>query len=417
MGVGASQKTDVDPNARYDGADEQVETGLRACRSIVVRILMAPGVHEMKVGVVAGEMERRSTGVGRYLSGLMHGLTRWDHGIEWHLFFQGEPFEDELWRHEFFVPHFSRHVGHPVVWEQVMVSLQIRRVGLDLLFAPAYTVPFGAGVPAVVTIHDVSFELCPHEFSWRERWRRRLLARRASRVARRVLADSGHMAEELRQVYGLELSRVGVVPIGIETDLLENDHDATTSSLESLGVCRPYVLSAGTILDRRQPRLLLEVFSDVARQRSDLQLVIAGDNRLRHPERLEGWITDLDLHDRVRVLGWVDDGIMASLYSSAELSFYLSTYEGFGIPPLESLALGTPAVVGPGLALDEIWPDYPFRASQFDRAELAAMAWRILENPEEESRALDLARGVVAKLDWETSSRRLVDELRKAVQP
>jgi alpha-1,3-rhamnosyl/mannosyltransferase len=370
----------------------------------------------MKVGVVAGEMERRRTGVGRYLSGLMHGLTRWDHGIEWHLFFQGEPFEDELWSREFFVPHFSRYAGHPVVWEQVVVSLQIRRAGLDLLFAPAYTVPFCVGVPAVVTIHDVSFERCPYEFSWRERWRRRLLTRRASRVARRVLAVSRSMAEELRRLYGLELSRVGVVPNGIETDLLENNPDVAASSLESSGVCRPYVLSAGTILDRRQPRLLLEVFSDVARRRSDLQLVIAGDNRLRYPERLEGWIADLGLHDRVQVLGWVDDGIMANLYTSAELSFYLSTYEGFGIPPLESLALGTPAVVGPGLALDEIWPDYPFRASQLDRAELTAMATKILENPEERSRTLDLVQDVLAKLDWESSSRRLVDELRKAVE-
>jgi glycosyltransferase involved in cell wall biosynthesis len=370
----------------------------------------------MKVGVVAGEMELRSTGVGRYLSGLLRGLSRWDHGIEWHLFFKGEPFEDDLWNHRFFVPHFSRFAGHPVIWEQVVVSSQIRNQRLDLLFDPAYTVPFGVGVPTAVTIHDLSFEIFPEGFGWRERWRRRLLARRASRVAHRVLVVSRHIAEELHRIYGLEPARIGVVPHGIEAELLEKTDDGASTLLEASGVERPYILSAGTVLDRRKPRLLLEVFADLVTQRPDLQLVIAGDNRMRAPEKFGLWITELGLENRVRVLGWVDDRDLASLYRGAALSFYLSAYEGFGIPPLESLVFGTPTVVGPGLALDEIWPDYPLRVSQLDRSELTAVAQRYLEDPAAGLQTVETAREILSKLGWESSSRRLVDELRKALE-
>jgi glycosyltransferase involved in cell wall biosynthesis len=161
----------------------------------------------------------------------------------------------------------------------------------------------------------------------------------------------------------------------------------------------------------------LEACSELFKERSDLQIVIAGDNRLRHPGRLQRWVNELGLVDRVRLLGWVDDSTLAALYRSAELSLYVSTYEGFGIPPLESLAFGSPALVGPGLALDEIWPDYPYRVSRFERADMVDMMRRMLGDPAGTADVMDSARGVLARLDWRDSSRRLVEELGRAVQP
>jgi glycosyltransferase involved in cell wall biosynthesis len=368
----------------------------------------------VRVGVIAAEMERQTTGVGRYVSGLLHGLTRWDHGLEWTLFFQGEPFDHPVFQEGDFGRHFSRFSGHPVVWEQWVLPRELRRVSLDLLFAPAYAIPFGVRVPTVVTIHDLSFERYPGDFSRRELWRRRLLARRAARVARRVLADSRHIADELHDVYGVDSRRLGVVPIGIERDLQKT---APELQPESFGVRRPFLLVAGTVLDRRLPLLTLEVFAEVARERPDLQLVFAGANRLRRPHQIDEWIDQLGLGDRVRLVGWIEDPQLATLFSAAELTLYLSTYEGFGIPPLESLAFATPAVVGPGLALDEIWPDYPFRVSEFDRGHVVKMVQRILEAPAEVANVMRSAERVLGRLDWEASSRRLVREFERALEP
>ena len=148
----------------------------------------------MKVGVIAAEMEGRATGVGRYLEGLLQGLEAWDHGVEWHLFFQGDPSPSLPPQDGPIHAHFSHHHGSRVLWEQVLVTREIKAVEPDVVFGPAYTLPFGLRVPSVVTIHDLSFEVLPEEFGLRERWRRRLLARRAARVANRVLAVSEHMA-------------------------------------------------------------------------------------------------------------------------------------------------------------------------------------------------------------------------------
>jgi glycosyltransferase involved in cell wall biosynthesis len=366
------------------------------------------------VGVIAGEMERDTTGVGRYLSGLLGGLTRWDHGCEWVLFFQGEPFDHPLFREGAFETRFSRFPGHPVFWEQWVLPRQLRGQRLDLLFAPAYAIPFGIRVPTVVTIHDLSFERFPEDFGRRELWRRRLLARRAARVAQRVLTESGHIAAELQATYGVDSRRLGVVPIGITRDIQVTDPE---QHLESIGVRPPFLLVAGTVLDRRLPALTLEVFAEIARERSDLQLVFAGANRLRRPQRLDAWVEQKGLAGRVRLLGWVEDSRLAALYGAAELTLYLSTYEGFGIPPLESLACSTPAVVGPGLALDEVWPDYPFRVSEIERGQVSAMVRRVLEGPAEVSAVVRSAEPVLARMDWETSSRLLVSELERALEP
>jgi glycosyltransferase involved in cell wall biosynthesis len=371
----------------------------------------------MRVGVIASEMERKSTGVGRYLSGMLHGLTRWDHGLEWVLYFQGEPFDHELFEHPAFKPVFSGFGGHPVVWEQAVLPWRIKSSGVDLLFAPAFTVPFGLEVPVVVVIHDLAFELLPCEFGWRERWRRRLLARRASRIAARVLTDGGWTAEQLRRLYGVDRGRIGVVPLGVDVGLLPEPAGAGADCLSALGVRPPFLLVVGTILERRMPRLVLDTFAALKTERPNLQLVLAGDNRMRVPGDLGGWISELGVEEDVRVLGWVEDGLLPDLYTGAELTLYLSSYEGFGIPPFESLAFQTPAVVGAGLALDEIWPDYPYRITSYDVPDVVDVVRRILDRPAEVESVMADAKPVLERTGWEESSRRLVAELGKAVAP
>ncbi|HSO24212.1 MAG TPA: glycosyltransferase family 1 protein [Chondromyces sp.] len=370
----------------------------------------------MRIGVIAAELEGRRTGVGRYLEGMLGGLQSWDHGAEWHLFFQGDRSTGVVADDPWLVPHFSEHHGSRVVWEQLRLPRELARYRLDLVFGPAYTLPFGLRVPAVVALHDLSFELLPDEFGPRERWRRRLLARRAARVARRVLTDTAHMAGLVRAHYKVPAGRIGTVPLGVEAERFSPQPGSGDGpTLARLGVRRPYLLWVGTVLERRRPREVLEAFSKLRAGRPELQLVIAGANRLRSPEQLHAWVEELALGPHILELGWVDEPALAPLYRGAELGFYLSRHEGFGIPPLECLACGTPVVVSPGLGLDEIWPDYPLRCAADSADEIAEMARQVLAEPGWAVRRLSEAPRIIGGLDWESSSRRLVAELRRAV--
>ena len=167
----------------------------------------------MKVAVVAYEMEGSKTGVGRYLEGLLSGVARCDNDWQWQLYFKGDPFRHPLWNatergeaRRRFEPIFDRRPqARPIPWEQLRLPRLLRRDRPDVVFSPAYSLPPATGAPGLVTVHDLSFELLGDEFSRRERWRRRLLARRAVKRARRVLTDTEEIARDLMRVYGVAL--------------------------------------------------------------------------------------------------------------------------------------------------------------------------------------------------------------------
>lgn len=391
------------------------------------------------IGVVAYEMEGEPTGVGRYAQELLAALGRVPRAEGWRLrlFFKGNPFEHPLWaepgsgscRVE---PIFDRRPGaHPVLWEQFRLPRLLRRQPVDVIFSPGYSLPRPHGRPSLVTIHDLSFEHFPGDFSFRELRRRRYLARRAARSATRVLTDTRRTAAELQQRYGVPSERVAVVPLGVSPRFAAASEAPGTGgrkqdrALVELGIRRPYLLLLGSILPRRRLDLVLPALgrllrtpgrggsgSDAGSTNLDqLRLVIAGRNQLPRRGELDRLIRAGDWKERVVRLGYVDDDLLPSLYARALGSVYVSDYEGYGLPPLESLAVGTPVLVSDAPALTELWPEYPLRCDGLEIDALTEGLRRLVLDGE----ARRLARGEgpdrVRSLTWDRAAERFADQV------
>lgn len=370
----------------------------------------------VKVGIVAAEMEGPSTGVGRYLQGLLTGLEAWEHGVEWHLFFQGAPGGHSVSR-DLWACHHANDRGNRVVWEHLRLPRDLRRHDLDAVLCPAYTVPFGVRMPTVVCMHDLSFEVLPRDFRVRERWRRRWLARRAARVADLVVCDTEHMASLVGEKYRVSDNRRAVIPLGVDRGRFRpKPRGGEEESLRMLGVRPPYLLYLGTVLDRRLPHEVLEAFATLRSEGNDLQLVIAGANRMRSPTQLDQWIRELGVEADTLQLGWVDEAALAPLYRKAVASVYVSLHEGFGLPPLECLACGTPVVVSAGLGLDSAWPDYPFRCSDTTPQAIADVLRRAVSSGGSGEDLSARAQRVVDQFDWAASSQMLVAAIERVVR-
>jgi glycosyltransferase involved in cell wall biosynthesis len=373
----------------------------------------------MRVGVVASELEGQPTGVGRYLSGLLSGVAELDPGWDWVLFFHGERLPHAWEGARGFEARFAGGRGRPVVWEQVKLPRLLRGERLDLVFSPSYSLPPLGGLPGVVTLHDLSFEILPGEFSLRERWRRRILARRAARQAARVLVDAARVGEEVHERLRVPRDRIGVVPLGVDAGFASaaaGGRERDAAVLAGLGVEPPYLLFVGSLFERRNPRLQLELLAALRRDRPRLSLVFAGPDRLRRRRELEQSVGELGMGANLRCLGFVPEAAVAPLYRGAELSLYLSSYEGFGLPPLESLACGTPAVVGPGTALDELWPGYPYRSPGLDLTSVLPLAAGALDDAEGRRRVGLEGASRMARLSWKRSAEILLGELEKAAR-
>ncbi len=379
------------------------------------------------IGVVAYEMEGQPTGVGRYIEELLLALQRTPQARSWRLrlFFKGDPFEHPLWtgaagggcRLE---PVFDRRPGaHPILWEQFRLPRLLRREPADVIFSPGYSLPRAPGRPSLVTIHDLAFEHRPGDFGFRELRRRRYLARSAARAATRVLTDTGRTAADLRQRYGVPAERVAVVPLGVSPRFARARESAGAGeqeqarALAELGVQRPYLLVLGSILPRRRLDLVLRALGRLVRDPAptNLRLVIAGRNQLPRRDDFDRLIRAGDWAQRVVRLGYVDDGLLPALYARALGTIYVSEYEGYGLPPLESLAAGVPVLVSDAPALTELWPDYPLRCHRLEIDALTEGLRRLVLDQEARRSAMSEGPERVRFLTWDRAAECFADEV------
>ena len=233
--------------------------------------------------------------------------------------------------------------------------------GTDVFFMPNLNfIALSRDVRFVLTAHDLSFELFPETFSWKRRlWHVFVDFRRLVRRADRVIAVSQSTADDLRAVYGTSEQKIRVIPSGIRDIFRPVDrNDATLLSIkEKYGLPFKFILSLGTIEPRKNLISLLRAFETMQGsghpELMKYALVIAGT---------EGWasrdffdqVRRSPVRDRIILTGFVEDRDKPGLYSLASAFVYPSLYEGFGFPPLEALACGTPVIASHSSSLPEV---------------------------------------------------------------
>ena len=204
-----------------------------------------------------------------------------------------------------------------------------------------YVVPPAYRGPAVVTVHDLSFESNPELMSRRDRFLFRTFVPRAARRADRVLAVSERTKRDLVEHYRISEEKVVVTPNGVDAIFRPNG-DVPDSP--------PYALFVGGIQPRKDPLTAIEALALVG---GDLRLVLVGDEK-RRGEEVRTAVRRLGLERRVELVGYVEHEGLASLYRGAACLVFPSRYEGFGLPVLEAMASGTPVVATTAGAVPEV---------------------------------------------------------------
>ncbi|HWF86493.1 MAG TPA: glycosyltransferase family 1 protein, partial [Vicinamibacterales bacterium] len=287
----------------------------------------------MRIGIDARELSGQPTGVGRYLAAI---LREWagDECATRHEFvlYAPEALAIDLDRRRF----VTRLVpGTPGTWwEQVRVPPVAAADHLDVFFAPAYTAPLRLEAPTVVTVHDLSYAAHPEWFRLREGARRRWITRRSVQRAAQVITVSAFSRDEIAEHFSLPAGRVRVIVSGIDPPVVT-----------AAAYAEPRVLYVGSIFNRRRVPALIRAFAALLRRRPDAVLDIVGANRTHPYEDIAGAIERDGLSGHVRWHQYVSDERLRELYSRARAFAFLSEYEGFGMTPLEALAVGIPPVV------------------------------------------------------------------------
>ncbi len=299
--------------------------------------------------------------------------------------------------------------------EHLAVPRAARATGVELLHEPHDTLPLGWRGPAVVTVHDLIHVLFPRFFAPGAALYARAMAGAAVRRARAVMADSEATRRDVIERLGAEAAKVTVVPLGVSPALARRDAAEVAAWRRERALPADYLLYVGARKAHKNLALLLEALARLAPAERP-PLVLSG------PPWSEG-DPHAHLAARLRLAGAVhfagdlgDDDALARLYSGAALYVHPALYEGFGLPPLEAMACGTPVLSSTGGALAETVGDAAVTLTPADPGAWAA-AIRDLLGDRARREAL-VARGLARAraFTWERTAERVRAVYREALR-
>lgn len=242
--------------------------------------------------------------------------------------------------------------------EQLTVPLDLRRARVQLFHAPHYVVPPLTTCPVIVTIHDCIHLRFPQYLPNRvaHLYARTFMGIAAQR-ARRILTVSQASKDDICHYLKTPAARIDVIPNGLDTRFLTPDEGNVARVRERFMLDAPFILYAGNIKPHKNVDRLIEAFARLRRDgHQDLKLLIIGDELSKYPS-LRRLVHRHHLHTHVRFFGFVSDETLAALYRLASVFVFPSLYEGFGFPPLEAMASGTPVITSNVSSLPEVVGD------------------------------------------------------------
>jgi alpha-1,3-rhamnosyl/mannosyltransferase len=291
----------------------------------------------------------------------------------------------------------------------------VRAFQADLYHEPNF-LPYRFDGPTIVTIHDLSWIRYPQsQPPERVRVLNELVPKAAS-MAAQIIVDSAFVRDEVVGHYGVSPQRVAVIPLAPRDVFVPREADRIAASLRRLQLgYRSYFLCVGTLEPRKNLQLALRAHallpSDVRRR---CPLVISGA-RGWHLTNLEGMMTGPTARGEVVVPGFVDDQTLADLYSGAIALLYPSRYEGFGLPPLEAMACGTPVILSEVASLPEVGGSAAVYHSPDDTEAWTQSLRRMFEDEEFRQERAQAALLQSARFSWRLAAQQTLATYRKAL--
>lgn len=358
----------------------------------------------MKIGIDARPLVGNKSGIGHYLEEILLVFAR-EHGEhEYYLFAHDD----------FAMPAAMQGMKKVVVrgrfgtfWLQYALPYLMKKHEIELFWGPNYAIPLinPTGARMVMTIHDmVSYlfaETLPARTVAHNRWGLPLYLRQTDRV----ITVSESSKRDIVRFLDVSPSEIDVTLLGVNQAFFPNGDDGV-ARLSRYGIDFPYILCVGTIEPRKNLASVIEAYARLLVEgTTEHRLVIVGAKGWKYGPVYELLQSREDLRERVIFPGYVSDEDLPAMYQGASLMVYPSLYEGFGLPPLEAMAAGTPVITSNVSSLPEVVGEAGLMVNPYSLDELTAAMRRVLLDKE---LACELSAAGAARartLLWEQTAR------------
>jgi len=248
--------------------------------------------------------------------------------------------------------------GNRVLWEQYQLPGVIAKHSFDCFHCPDFTLPSRLPCPGIITIHDLSFILHPEGVAPRTRWLYRTFVPKSAAQASLIFCDSEATAGDVRRQNWTSPNKIRVIPLGVEDVLFGELEDSQLRAFTTrVGIPGEYICYLGALDKRKNLPVLLKAYrlmlEGLTAGTPAPALVLAGPD---HGERgkLELLAQQLEIADTTHFIGYVESDDLHALLQGATAFCYPSLFEGFGLPPLQAMAAGTPVIASSATSLPEV---------------------------------------------------------------
>jgi glycosyltransferase involved in cell wall biosynthesis len=356
----------------------------------------------MRVAIDARKLH--DYGIGTYTRNLLRHLARIDRDNEYVLLCQQPDLDiaSQLGSNFRVVLESSPNYSFR---EQLHVPWTLRREKPDVFHAPHYVLPPAVRSRSIVTIHDCIHIMFPqylpnrmaYGYAWASMWS-------AARQSSRILTVSEASKRDIIRFFNVPADKIVVVYNAIDERFSvppsEEDVERVRERYQLHG---RFILYTGNIKPHKNLVRLIEAFADIRKRGfDDVSLLIIGDEISKLPA-LRRAVHSHKLHKHVRFLGYLSDDMLAILYRLAAVFVFPSLYEGFGLPPLEAMASGTPVVTSNVSSLPEVTGGAAVLVDPYDVDSIRDGIERVLSDPAlcADLRAKGIARS--RAFSWEGS--------------
>lgn len=380
----------------------------------------------MRIGIDYTAAARQSAGIGRHTRELVAALLA-EHPPHHLVLLAGVIGLGDRWREH--AAHLRTLAGptdlsvRPLpltddwmarIWHRLRVPLPANLLTgpIDLFYAPDFLLPPLAGqLRTLITIHDLSFLRYPETFTPALRNYLEAAVPRSARRADHILTDSEATRRDVIELLKIDSARVTTLHCGVSGQFTPDPKPEEAKRLRAmydLGPANaPFILAVGTVQPRKNYERLIEAVDGIRRFAGGVpvHLVIAG---------APGWLSEsvtaaATARDYVHLLGFVADADLPGLYRQAAVFAFPSLYEGFGLPPLEAMACGTPVVASSASSVPEAVGDAGLLVDPLDTGALADALAAVLTDGDLSAELQQRGLARAATFTWTRMARRWLD--------
>lgn len=260
--------------------------------------------------------------------------------------------------------------------EQVESIITINGKNHDLLHWPHYNIPLGYNAPLVTTIHDIIHlkfpQFLPNKAAYYYAY---FMISQALRKSKKIITVSNHTKQDLLKTFKVNEDKITVIYNGVSKEFNNCiDHDLIKKVKKEYNIEKPYILFIGNVRAHKNILRLIRAFKGLKSVCSGYKLVIIGEEH----KNLKGLEVDKD----ILLLGYVENQKLPAFYAGASLFVFPTLYEGFGLPPLEAMACGTPVITSNISSLPEVVGDAAIKVNPYSVEEIVKAMYSVLTNKE-----------------------------------